>query len=105
MSEYILVKYSDNYADEFNIEGFWVGTPNEWEDIKDVMKKQNFPVEIYFGTNECMEYSNYQNWERQFTISKITDEEYKFLVKTFNINPKYFTSYGMFIYNEDLPDE
>jgi hypothetical protein len=92
-----LVKYDNNYADEFDLEGFYV---MEGESKKDIQKQllcteydeegektgeefTNFPFERYFGSNECIEYEDKKDYLSCFTIEEITLEESNVLNKLF----------------------
>lgn len=53
MPEYVIVKYDDNWADEFDVETTWVVRKDVFEAwAKLVTEKITTEKEIYFGTNE-----------------------------------------------------
>lgn len=59
------IKYFDNYADEFDIEGFRIMSNEMWEDwLKNAKKafsdadELDEPVYYYFGSNEAVEYED-----------------------------------------------
>ena len=55
MSDYVFVKYDDNWADEFDVESVWIGPRSLWEKMKaDILKYITGEREIYFGTNEAI---------------------------------------------------
>lgn len=49
----LLVKFKDNWADEMDIEGFFVTTREDWEN-RVTLLKDNFPYGLTYGigTNE-----------------------------------------------------
>lgn len=94
----VLVKFSDNYSDEFDVDGFklfetaaeqvdWENAlREEWAEYSDTEE-----MELYFGTNEFIYISKEDYFDRAITIKEITHTEYYFLEENFG------TSYGMFI--------
>lgn len=121
----LLVRFSDNYADEFDVDGFKVYTPEEWEDVKEGAKKVFAKVEkkniaeklrittlklqdpkgyhyfreseeeFYFGTNEAVIYSSYADWLSSYTVTEITPGQENTLDLLFGS-----TSYGYGIFIE-----
>ena len=79
----VLIKSSHDYADEFNVHGIKVMTDNEWNYFKEAICNIKYPFEIYFGTNEQLEFESSGDILRGLTIIKIGIEE----VATFK---KYF---------------
>ena len=83
MSEYRLLQFTDDYADEFDIAGFWVCREKQSNEYFEKAKVAfEFPRELYFGTNESIEYSSAEEFESNFTISEITKSQYDFLKET-----------------------
>lgn len=83
MSEYRLLQFRDNYADEFDVEGFWACREKECDEYFNAAKEAfERPQEMYFGTNEYIEYSSLAEFESSFTISEITKSQYDFLRNT-----------------------
>ena len=75
----VLIKFYDNYADEFDVEGHKVFDLKEWDDHLTSAKDLSYPREIYFGTNEFCEYYNYEAYLRCFTMQVLSDNEYETL--------------------------
>ncbi len=77
-----LVKFEDNYADEFDVEGFKTFTPEEFESwerkLKLVFDHENH-VEIYFGTNEYCGYCSLLEYQSCLTISSIFATDVDFI--------------------------
>ena len=92
----LLVKYDSNWADEMDIDGFKVLTDKQWEKYQRDFKK-HFKEEwytYYVGTNEEIEYGDFEEFRNDFNVSEITDEEAAVLEKLFGNLSKY--SYGFF---------
>lgn len=84
MSDYVLVKYHADYADEFDVYGFRVLTRSKWAEIvEDVRNTWDGPTETYFGTNEFVEYEDFDDWFRDFKVTEISEEEFKVFEKFF----------------------
>ena len=82
--KYYLYKYSDNWADEMDVEGFWVMTEKEKEQVlKYINKKFKKGGTVYLGTNEEIEYDNLRDVMRTFSFKEITRKEYDVLNKLF----------------------
>ena len=120
----VLVIYKDNWADEFDIEGFRMMQVEDWEDMKSAareifvrVEKRNTEKrkeynrkklekpdeyhyfdeeeeEFYFGTNEAIHYSSYKDWLDAYIVKEITDEKAKELEELFD------TGYGLGIFIE-----
>ncbi len=87
--KYLLITASICWADEFDCEIFGVYTDEQWKklcaDTKKFFKAAG-EVEVCFGTNEELQFSDYKDWSRQFTKKEITEEQYNFLLETFGEN-------------------
>lgn len=88
--KYFLVKFNDNYADEFDLEGFWLEKAESKEEVIILISNgfesergNKYPVECYFGTNEYLQYNNIEDYLSVLNISEITKEEYDVLQKLF----------------------
>lgn len=85
MEKIILVNYNDDWADEFSIYGFCIVTESVWKEFQKYIKNKSFEgQEMYFGTNEFIEFY-YKSYKSSFKIQEITKKECVFLEKTFNI--------------------
>ena len=86
MSDYVLVKASADWADEFYCECFWAGPKKDWKQLLEDYKKgfaDRGEVEICFGTNESLEYGSFDDWNRENEVKKISEDEFKFLRRVF----------------------
>jgi len=82
-----LITYSDNWADEMDIEGFGICESDSKLNIDEYLSdfKHGFKIAGSFiyciGTNEEIEYDSFEDFKSKFTIKEITDEQYKVLYK------------------------
>lgn len=96
----LLIKYHNNYADEFDVNGFIVMSKEDWEthikEAEEIFKKQPVKetfrgsgdprpkaIEIYFGSNESIEYRDFKDYLSSFKVTEITDQEAGFFQKFF----------------------
>lgn len=114
----LLLNYHQNYADEFDVEGFLVLTESEWEKHKELAAKVFGPaeeaakkaaeeakktktyyynrgaeVEVGFGTNESITYGSLDDYLSSFKVKEITQEQYQVLWDLFGVHTKEY-SYG-----------
>ena len=115
----LLVKFSQDWSDEFQGEGFAILTQEEWDTVIANARKSlewaeqvflhsgqkaseyrpNWEIEFYFGTNEAFSFSSLEEYLDSFTVSQISEEEAAFLRLHFNIKHSNFSdgiSYGSF---------
>lgn len=76
MAKLLLVKFNDDYADEFGVNGFHLFTEGEWNEYQDFVKSIDFPFNIYFGTNERLEYENGDRFLQRMAAREISQETY-----------------------------
>ncbi|MHA2280095.1 MAG: hypothetical protein ACXAC5_04365 [Promethearchaeota archaeon] len=82
MKQRVLVKFRDNYADEFDIEGWKIMCKESWDNYVKAMKKDVvWPQSKYFGTNEGIEWSDADEHLYCFKAIPITPEEEQIIVK------------------------
>lgn len=81
----LLVKFKDNWADEMDIEGFFITTREDWEN-RVALLKDNFPYGLTYsvGTNEEIEYSNPEQILKKYKIKDLCDHDASFLKDLFN---------------------
>jgi hypothetical protein len=88
MQKHLLITLDRDWADEFNVEGFVVLTAAEWEDHKQLAKKhfeEHGSVELYFGTNEFLDYSSYDEYVKEFEVTELTQAQLDVLKSLFTI--------------------
>ena len=83
-----LIKEDSSWADEFGLQGFkLVKANNKEEAIEKVIERhlmdEDFPMELYFGTNECQEYANKEDLINDLSIQEITEDDVKVLLRLF----------------------
>jgi hypothetical protein len=90
---YVLVQYRDNYADEHDVYGFAVVPKATWLKVsKRFQEKAQLFWDWGFGTNQYITYSDWQSLRSTLTIKYIALDEYKYLMRMFNLtasNPIY----------------
>lgn len=77
----VLVTFSDNWADEMDIEGSKIMLESKWEEYKKALKERKGRISVGFGTNEDNDYTNGAKLLRAFSAKKITPTEEKVLKK------------------------
>ena len=86
----VLVKFSRDWADEFDVEGFAIFTKKEWEDAVEKFESEKYHVSYFFGTNEGWEDEIDSDWLDNYNVTEITDEEYTIIENLFGVE------YGVF---------
>jgi hypothetical protein len=84
----LLVTTMFNWSDEFDISGFAVYSESEWDDtltrVRALFESRHGDVyEFWFGTNQAIELSSFQDWQEGVTVEEITQEEASVLKKFF----------------------
>ena len=87
--KYFLAQFSDNWADEMDIEGFVLLTEEEKDETVKGMRinfdecNTKWGYEIGFGTNQGKSYKTFDEVLKQVGIKEVTKEEYDTLIKFF----------------------
>ena len=90
----VLIKWSDNWADEMDIEGFVIDDKDKAEKWFNNMKSITRHFDICIGTNEEIDYHDGEQFVETISIIDMTEEDEKSLRKLFGINNGYgFTSF------------
>jgi len=94
----LLIQFGANYADEFDVAGFTIMKESEWEEHLEEAEKlfEEGPQERYFGTNECIDFKDFDDYESAFDVDDITAEEAAVIRKFFGE-----WSFGNFLMVED----
>lgn len=71
----VLLKLTDDYADEFDVECFCIMSKQEWDQIVEGLKNEKEYFELYFGTNEWLRYNNGQELLNCITVTEIEPSE------------------------------
>lgn len=79
-----LVKFSCNWADEFDTESFSVFKEEEWKQLQFDIKAQEYPVYKGFGTNEGWDFENAEQILSCLTATEITNKEAAIFKKHFS---------------------
>jgi hypothetical protein len=108
---YIIAVGKFDYADEFDCECFWCGPQDEWNKLQDAIKKimdeikakniaaktavnperyyRSLTKGIGFGTNEDLEFYDFDDVMRKVRAYEISEMEYEFIKKIFCINSEH----------------
>ena len=78
--EKVLVRFTDNWADEMDIDQFCILPLDIWNRYSKIIKSLPYPFEVYFGTNESNEYSPL-DYLKCFEIELITEHEEEVITK------------------------
>jgi hypothetical protein len=88
MSDFVLVKFKGDCADNFDVHGVWVTTKSSWETEKENIKRlfDDGPEDehsCYFGSgNECVSWLTFEDWLSDHRVVELTEDEYNTLKKT-----------------------
>ena len=83
--KYYLLKYEDNWADEFDVNTFCVMTEEEYNQFcaiidEAISKIGNSEIEIYFGTNEWINVTP-ESFKQGLKVSEIDKDFYKGIIE------------------------
>lgn len=98
---YTILKFEDNYADEFDVEGFVVVKSEFAKKWWELCKSFQGEISLGFGSNEYNEYSDGNSFVSNVTSKVITDEEANVLANLFTENSNYcnvIAKYGIASY-------
>lgn len=103
----VLINFSDDWADEMNIDGWVIMEEEEWKEIKKKVAAKKGYISVGFGTNEDNEYSNGKDFLNTLEVTKLSDDEYSVLNKIFgeSYGNTGFTGVWEYDYDEDNEDE
>lgn len=79
----VLLKWSTNYADEMDIQGYVMTTKDKSDDWRKKLKSVNYSFSLQIGTNEDIEYPSGEDLISEVVTKNITEEEYIILKKYF----------------------
>lgn len=94
----LLVTAQVNWADEFDTVFLKIFTEQEWNHhLEAVMEffSENSCAEVYFGTNEAIEYDSFEDYLAKFSVEEISDKHAEF-IKT-HIYRKFRSDFGQSI--------
>jgi hypothetical protein len=82
----LLITVSCNYADEFDMSGWFIIKPEAWEEYKNDAKKyfvDGKEMDDGFGTNEYMTFTSYEDLMYIYEIKEISDDEAQTIERLF----------------------
>lgn len=100
MDEITLIKWSGNWADEMDLEGFCLVTPAEADDIWTRLTGVTEEITSYLGTNEELEWNNGPELLKELTRIDLTMDEAIVLKKA--IGHSYFGKFPDVIFEAGL---
>ena len=85
---WLLINFADNWADEFDIDGWFISESDVWEKFKNQplreVGRMDGSFDIYFGTNECCSYKSLAHYLSHFHVKEISDSDAEVLIRLFN---------------------
>ena len=89
--EYVLVKFSKDWADEFSAEGFTIYEKEMWQQIeKFVEDNPDREITFYFGTNEGWDDIAISEIMEECKVHNITPSFARVLLTVFDLGPHYY---------------
>ncbi len=81
--DYVLLKFSGNWADEMDIEGFLVASRAYWEHRRQELSQVEGDLHACIGTNEYLEWSDGKELLDSIEVSDLSAEEVRLLQQHF----------------------
>lgn len=78
-----LIKWSSNWADEMDVEGFVIVNDEDLRLFKENLEKINDPITISVGTNEWIDFENGDSLEKTLHFRTLTEEQEKVMKELF----------------------
>jgi len=102
---YVLVKWSGNWADEMDLEGFKVFPTAVWDKWVEFVRENFTSYTFSVGTNEEIEYDDVEYFLRRFRPSPLTTEEAATFLKFFPSAESGFFPHPTKFRNDDEDDD
>jgi len=72
---YKLVTFKKDYADEFDVFGITIMTTNQLSNfLAEAKEYKGYPVEMCFGTNECLDFQSFDDLFDSLEFSSMSAE-------------------------------
>lgn len=71
----VLVKWDLNWADEFDMTGFFILSDENYAEMDTAIDNLNYPVEMSFGTNEEYLFESANELRAGISTEQLTDSE------------------------------
>jgi hypothetical protein len=107
----LLIKFSNNWADEFYVEGFAVWSASKWEAHKVSAAKlfdgenRYGQISISVGSNQEIAFDDLHDYLDSFSVIELSDVEYAAFKHLFREERRGIIEYGMFRSLEDQFDQ
>lgn len=90
-TQYVLVKSCFNWSDEFDVEGLWVTTREEFDstakEIQTLLADDDeVGLTTWFDSNQCIEIRSYHQWTSGISVMPISEQEAESFMKAFGGN-------------------
>lgn len=105
--KYLLISFTDNWADEMDSRGFSAATEADFENWKnqELPEYNQHGFELYAGNNESIKYSSLEDYLKTIRTKEITKEQYEVLTNLFGVGIThyldniyyYLKTYGVFL--------
>jgi hypothetical protein len=83
LSNKLLIKFSDNWADEMDVNGWVILDSQKWVKIKEKVEAYNDYFSIGFGSNQENEYENGEDFLEAINIRLLSENEFIVLTSCF----------------------
>jgi len=64
--KYVFIAFSKSWGDEFEVTGIYCCPTDRWNNLRNriekVFAKEKKPISRYFGTNQCLDFKDYEDW-------------------------------------------
>ena len=82
MSDKIIVKLETDWADEFMIQSLWFTTESKFKDFLNNLSKKDVheEVEVYYGTNEFINFNSVKDIVDSLSVTPISEECYGYCI-------------------------
>ena len=105
----LLIKLDTNWADEFDVQGFFTTTRKEWDkhlaSAKKYFDTHEEELELYFGTNEALTFESYEEYESAYSATELSDEQFALLKTLFGVSYSGEIEFGIVDCYEDYDDD
>lgn len=72
-----LIKWSSNWADEMDVEGFIIVNDEDLQMFKENLEKIDCPITISVGSNQWIDFENGEDLRKSVRVITLTEEQTK----------------------------
>ena len=84
----LLITINRDWADEFSVEGMVVMSGSAWLEHLEMAERyfeKNGSAEVYFGTNEFIDWHSFKDYKDSFEVKELTSEQFNVLKDLFTV--------------------